>query len=72
MAGKSQAAVPFDIVNSSGNDGDAGTSKTDTPGNRSPGHRRVITADITINGHRIGEYAEALIDQLGAPKLDTP
>jgi glyoxylase-like metal-dependent hydrolase (beta-lactamase superfamily II) len=27
----------------------------------SPG-RRVITADITINGRRIGEYAEALID----------
>jgi hypothetical protein len=27
----------------------------------SPG-RLVITADITINGRRIGEYAEALID----------
>jgi hypothetical protein len=30
--------------------------RTTTPG------RKVVTADVTINGKRIGEYAEALID----------
>jgi hypothetical protein len=31
---------------------------------RKPGAdgRAVITADVTINGHRIGEYAEGLVD----------
>ena len=46
VAGKTQVAVPFDLVKSAA----AGTE------------RQVITADITINGRRIGEYAEALID----------
>jgi hypothetical protein len=32
-----------------------------TAGTGSAG-RQVLTADITINGHRIGEYAEGLVD----------
>jgi hypothetical protein len=28
----------------------------------SRGKREIITADITINGKRLGEYAEAIID----------
>ncbi len=43
---KSQVGVPFELQVS---------------GVKAPG-RRVITADVTINGHRIGEYAEALLD----------
>ncbi|MFC1558641.1 MBL fold metallo-hydrolase [candidate division KSB1 bacterium] len=43
---KKQAAVPF--ILKKGNSGISG--------------RDVITADITVNGHRIGEYTEGLID----------
>lgn len=72
MAGKTQAAVPFDIVRSAAGSGpDVGPDigRAIEPSRRG---RQVITADITINGRRIGEYAEAVIDQPGAPKLDAP
>lgn len=46
IPGKTQATIPFDLTKDAGAD---------------PG-RRVVTADISINGRRIGEYAEALID----------
>jgi glyoxylase-like metal-dependent hydrolase (beta-lactamase superfamily II) len=46
LAGKTQVSVPFDLMKSAA----AGKG------------RQVITADITINGRRIGEYAEAIID----------
>jgi len=46
ILGKTQLAIPFDLLKSKGaRDG-----------------RRVVTADITINGRRLGEVAEALID----------
>jgi glyoxylase-like metal-dependent hydrolase (beta-lactamase superfamily II) len=46
VPGKTQVAVPFDLANS-------------TAGLKG---RRVLTADITVNGRRLGEVAEALID----------
>ncbi len=46
IRGKTQLAVPFDLTKSVG--GQNG--------------RRTVTADITINGRRLGEFAEALID----------
>ena len=46
VPGKTQAVVSFSLHRSA-----AGTAR-----------RGVITADITINGRRIGEYAEALVD----------
>jgi glyoxylase-like metal-dependent hydrolase (beta-lactamase superfamily II) len=46
ISGKSQVAIPFDLSG---------------PDNVQKG-RRVITADITINGRHLGEVAEALID----------
>lgn len=57
MAAKTQVAVPFDIA----------STETGTAGSRHGRH--VITADITINGRRIGEYAEALIDGSGSSEL---
>jgi hypothetical protein len=39
-------AIPFDLIQPDG----------------SQKGRRVITADLTINGRRLGEVAEALID----------
>ena len=54
LAGKTQIAVPFDIAREG----------TDSSAPR----RQVVTADITINGRRIGECAEALIDQPGTIK----
>jgi len=43
---KQQVAVPFELT------------LTGAVG----GERRLITADITVNGRRIGEYAEAIVD----------
>ncbi len=78
LAGKAQVAIPFDIVRLEANaasqpaefgpggrhEGSKGDElkgqAADAAG--SPARRRVVTADITINGRRIGEYAEALID----------
>jgi len=49
LAGKTQVAVPFEI---------AAPARPETAGPR----RWVVTADITVNGRRLGEYAEALLD----------
>jgi glyoxylase-like metal-dependent hydrolase (beta-lactamase superfamily II) len=71
MAGKTHVAVPFDIVraaanaagsNGRGSDLPAADRQSGTARDAAHTNRQVITADITINGHRIGEYAEALID----------
>ncbi len=63
LAGKTQVAVPFDVLR---------TPANETRSAASPARRRVITADITINGRRVGEYAEALIDEPGASSPDAP
>ena len=49
LAGKTQVAVPFEI---------AAPARPETAAPR----RWVVTADITVNGRRLGEYAEALLD----------
>jgi hypothetical protein len=72
MAGKTQAAVPFDIVRPAAASGSDEGTDIGRAIERSRGRRRAVTADITINGRRIGEYAEAVIDPPGAPKLDAP
>jgi len=71
LAGKTQVAVPFDIIrvraDTTGLDrpytNPAATSQiiSPSPDAARPG-RQMITADVTINGRRIGEYAEAIID----------
>jgi glyoxylase-like metal-dependent hydrolase (beta-lactamase superfamily II) len=62
MAGKTQVAVPFDIVAPSAGGAEGAESKVAPFGKDSRPGRRLVTADITINGRRIGEYAEAFID----------
>jgi glyoxylase-like metal-dependent hydrolase (beta-lactamase superfamily II) len=71
MGGKTQVAVPFDVMRTGANAGGSNERGSGLPAaDRQSGtardaahpNRQVITADITINGHRIGEYAEALID----------
>jgi glyoxylase-like metal-dependent hydrolase (beta-lactamase superfamily II) len=62
MAGKTQVAVPFDVVRSAGSGSPAGEPRGRLAADNIRPTRQVITADITINARRIGEYAEALID----------
>jgi hypothetical protein len=71
MGGKTQVAVPFDIIRTAEAGGSsqgpasrpANVERPDSSPPEAPNFgRRVITADITINGRRIGEYAEAIID----------
>jgi hypothetical protein len=45
--------IKFDIARAAGSAGPINQGRTG---------RQVITADITVNSHSIGEYAEALID----------
>ena len=62
IAGKSQVAVPFDVGRAATDMSKIGGPRTSPGISSRPTSRRVITADITINGRRIGEYAEALVD----------
>jgi len=68
IIGKTQVAVPFDVERAGGGNvmpGPRGSQPAGADGqaaNALQPKRSVITADITINGRHIGEYAEALID----------
>jgi glyoxylase-like metal-dependent hydrolase (beta-lactamase superfamily II) len=62
IAGKSQVAVPFDVVRAAAGRSERGSPHTSPGISGTPTSRQVITADVTINGRRIGEYAEALVD----------
>lgn len=54
IGGKQEVSIPFEIKKAAGQ----------------KGGREIITADITINDRRMGEYAEAIVDPLGAAMLE--
>jgi hypothetical protein len=54
LDGKKEVSIPFEIRRAAG----------------PQGGREIITADITLNDRRIGEYAEAIVDPPGAAALE--